>query len=68
MSQPDDDVTAYGHDQDREAPKITHPGWRELDLNPDDFGPETQGGEEINPDTGVEYGQIDGRSGARRAG
>lgn len=59
MSEPVDDETAYGHDQDREAPKITAPSGREEDLNPDDFGPETQGGLEVNPSTGVEYGAID---------
>lgn len=63
MSQPGDDETAYGHDQDREAPKITAPPWREMDLNPDDFGPDTEDGREINPATGEEYGAIDSRSG-----
>ncbi len=64
MSQSADNETAYGRDQDREEPKITAPGWRDSDLNPDDFGPDTQGGTEINPDTGTEYGEIDDHHGS----
>lgn len=61
MGQPADDRTAYGHDQDREPPKIRPDRVRDADRNPDDFGPETMGTGEVNPATGVEYGEIDHR-------
>jgi hypothetical protein len=56
-----DDDTAYGRDQDREATS-TAPGdeWQDAaDRNPDDFGPDSVGGTDVNPDTGREFGSID---------
>ena len=59
--QDEDQLTAYGLDQDREGTSTATYGEDESssDLNPDDYGPESTGGADINPDTGAEPGAID---------
>jgi hypothetical protein len=45
MSQPVDNETAYGPDQDREPPKIVGATWQDMaDRNPDDFDADIEDG------------------------
>lgn len=56
-----DNLTAYGEDQDREPTNTAlrdDPRWA-ADFDSDDFGPESIGRPEINPDTGLEFGAVD---------
>jgi len=53
-----DDQTGYGHDQDREPSGAGRSG-AAGDGSPDDPGPESIGGSQVNPATGAEYGQVD---------
>jgi hypothetical protein len=61
MSDPTDNRTAYGPDQDREPTQTTRSGGQQnaADRNPDDFGPDAEDGPERNPSTGTGYGEVD---------
>jgi hypothetical protein len=61
MTEPTDNTTAYGTDQDREGTTTGAGGdWQaSAERNPDDFDADETGPTEINPDTGRQYGEID---------
>ncbi|GIJ28447.1 hypothetical protein Vqi01_36090 [Micromonospora qiuiae] len=65
MSQPVDNTTAYGHDQDRQPPKSRSAAQEAADRNPDDYGPGAEDGTVVNPASGVEYGEVDNAPDAR---
>lgn len=65
MNQPVDNTTAYGHDQDRQPPKSRTTAQRTADRNPDDYGPDAEDGTDVNPDSGVEFGEVDSTPGTR---
>lgn len=39
---------------------------RAADRNPDDFDPDEEGVREVNPDTGLEYGEVDNSPRAKK--
>jgi hypothetical protein len=59
----DDLDTAYGVETDRGG--TASGGGPDPDSSPDDFGPEAIGGEDVNPDTGLERGALDNGSAGR---